>query len=105
MSVASADNSGISSCSLEEDGLPSCGCLDKSMDDTINILKKTIENFSYALNKTVAITKREDVNPKTGIKKYGDVKFADIKNKKYPIDTEEHIRQSWAAICELEKGN
>lgn len=45
-----------------------------------------------------AISKREDVNPKEGKQKYGDVSFADEKNKKYPIDTEEHIRAAWNYI-------
>lgn len=36
--------------------------------------------------------KRNDINPNTGINKYGNVKFADNVNKKYPLDTEEHIR-------------
>jgi hypothetical protein len=30
--------------------------------------------------------------------KYGDVKYADEKNKKYPIDTTEHIRAAWNYI-------
>ncbi len=38
------------------------------------------------------VAQREDANPKEGKKKYGDVRFADPKNKKYPIDTEEHVR-------------
>jgi hypothetical protein len=43
--------------------------------------------------KTVmAIAEREDVSPKEGKSKYGDVKFADEKNKKYPLDTEAHVR-------------
>ena len=33
-----------------------------------------------------------------GEKKYGDVKFADPENSKYPIDTEEHIRAAWNYI-------
>lgn len=45
-----------------------------------------------------AIGKRDDVNPKEGEHQYGDVKFADEKNKKYPIDTEEHIRAAWNYI-------
>ena len=45
-----------------------------------------------------AIAKREDVNPKAGKEKYGNVDFADEKNKKYPIDTEEHIRAAWNYI-------
>ncbi len=34
----------------------------------------------------------------SGEKKYGDVKFADPENGKYPIDTEEHIRAAWNYI-------
>ena len=45
-----------------------------------------------------AIDKREDVNPETGENKYGDVKFADRTNNKYPIDTEEHVRAAWNYI-------
>lgn len=44
------------------------------------------------------VAKREDTDPKEGEHKYGDVKFADEKNKKYPIDTEEHIRAAWNYI-------
>lgn len=42
--------------------------------------------------------KRQDISPDSGIKKYGDVKFADTLNKKYPIDTPEHIRAAWSYI-------
>jgi len=45
-----------------------------------------------------AIEKREDVSPESGKSKYGDVDFADEKNKKYPIDTEDHIRAAWNYI-------
>lgn len=48
-----------------------------------------------------AMSKREDVSPadkKRAEKEYGDVKYADEKNKKYPIDTEEHIRAAWNYI-------
>jgi phage head maturation protease len=44
------------------------------------------------------VAAREDVNPKAGEKEYGDVEFADAKNKKYPIDTEAHIRSAWNYI-------
>ncbi|MFZ0051848.1 MAG: DUF6582 domain-containing protein [Desulfobaccales bacterium] len=47
---------------------------------------------SPAVGKVAA---RADIDPKEGEKKYGDVKFADEKNKKYPIDTEKHIRAAW----------
>lgn len=48
--------------------------------------------------KVEKIAERKDVNPKEGTKKYGKVKFGDPKNKKYPIDTEEHIRAAWNYI-------
>ncbi len=44
------------------------------------------------------IDKREDVNPEAGAREYGDVKFADPTNKKYPIDTPEHIRAAHSYI-------
>jgi hypothetical protein len=44
------------------------------------------------------IDRRKDVNPKQGERDYGDVKFADPVNNKYPIDTEEHIRAAWSYI-------
>ncbi|CAN5628255.1 hypothetical protein BH23CHL4_BH23CHL4_03320 [soil metagenome] len=44
------------------------------------------------------IDRREDVNPKEGIREYGDVQFADPVNHKYPIDNEEHVRAAWSYI-------
>ncbi|MDQ2683878.1 MAG: hypothetical protein M3Y37_10165 [Chloroflexota bacterium] len=44
------------------------------------------------------IDRRDDVNPKSGEREYGDVEFADETNNKYPIDTEEHVRAAWAYI-------
>ena len=44
------------------------------------------------------IDKREDVNPESGEHKYGDVKFADPTNNKYPVDTPEHVRAAWSYI-------
>ena len=44
------------------------------------------------------IEKRDDVNPERGKHEYGDVKFADPTNKKYPVDTPEHIRAAWSYI-------
>lgn len=44
------------------------------------------------------IEKREDVSPKEGEREYGDVEFADPTNKKYPIDTAEHVRAAWSYI-------
>jgi hypothetical protein len=48
--------------------------------------------------KATKIDKREDVNPESGEGKYGDVQFADPTNKKYPIDTPEHVRAAWSYI-------
>ena len=45
-----------------------------------------------------SIDRRDDTNPKEGEHKYGDVKFADTTNKKYPIDTPEHVRAAWNYI-------
>src|ERR671917_154603 len=44
------------------------------------------------------IERRDDVSPKEGVREYGDVEFADSTNKKYPIDTPEHIRAAWSYI-------
>jgi phage I-like protein len=46
----------------------------------------------------MAIEKREDVSPGEGKSKYGDVTFADEKNKKYPLDSETHVRAAWSYI-------
>ena len=44
------------------------------------------------------IERREDVNPKEGLREYGDVEFADPVNHKYPIDSAEHVRAAWSYI-------
>lgn len=44
------------------------------------------------------ISRRDDVSPREGIRDYGNVKFADPVNKKYPIDTKKHIRAAWSYI-------
>lgn len=44
------------------------------------------------------IDRRDDVSPSEGEHKYGDVDFADRTNKKYPIDTPEHVRAAWSYI-------
>lgn len=44
------------------------------------------------------IDRRDDVNPKEGLREYGDVKFADPTNYKYPIDSAEHVRAAWSYI-------
>ena len=47
--------------------------------------------------------KRTDASPKEGKRKYGDVEFADPTNKKYPVDSPEHVRAAWSYINK--KGN
>ena len=42
--------------------------------------------------------KRENIYPEEGLHKYGNVLFADPINKKYPINTPEHIRAAWRYI-------
>jgi len=44
------------------------------------------------------IKRRGDTNPAEGEREYGSVTFADPTNKKYPIDTPEHIRAAWSYI-------
>lgn len=50
------------------------------------------------MNTVEAIEKREDVSPKEGKSQYGDVTFADEKNKKYPLDSETHVKAAWSYI-------
>jgi hypothetical protein len=44
------------------------------------------------MSDAVRIAKREDTSPQEGEHKYGDVSYADEKNKKYPLDTHEHAK-------------
>ncbi len=50
------------------------------------------------------MTDANDVNPDEGAHKYGDVEFADQTNKKYPIDTPEHVRAAWNYINHKDNG-
>jgi len=53
---------------------------------------------SHEKQKSTHIDRRDDVNPKQGEHKYGDVEFADPVNNKYPVDTPEHVRAAWSYI-------
>ena len=44
------------------------------------------------------IQRRQDADPREGLKKYGKATFADPVNKKYPIDTPGRIKAAWAYI-------
>jgi len=59
----------------------------------------TLEQVQALIDAALAkVAARDDVDPKEGKDKYGDVEFADEKNKKYPIDNEKHIRAAWNYI-------
>lgn len=79
--------------------------MEQDEDTTSNLAKlrqamQILTDFiGIEINEVKAIGKREDVNPKAGISEYGDVQFADAKNKKYPIDTPDHIRAAWNYIA------
>ncbi len=42
------------------------------------------------------IKRQSDTDPERGEHEHGDVRFADPTNKKYPVDTPEHIRAAWS---------
>lgn len=65
-------------------------------DSVISLVK--FDNAGAVVDDMSKVAERNDVNPKEGKEKYGNVAFADAKNKKYPIDTEEHIRAAWNYI-------
>ncbi len=44
------------------------------------------------------IQKRDDIDPRDGVRKYGEVEFADPVNNRYPIDTPERVRAAWARV-------
>ncbi len=44
------------------------------------------------------VHKRDDVNPERSEYEHGDVEYADPTNKKYPIDTPEHIRAAHSYV-------
>jgi hypothetical protein len=50
------------------------------------------------------IERREDVEPKDGLREYGDVTFADP-TKKCPIDLPEHVRAAWSYISSRGNAN
>ena len=50
--------------------------------------------LAVAKEMLVKVAERDDTTPKEGESKYGAVKFADEKNKKYPLDTEKHVKSA-----------
>lgn len=69
-------------------------------ETTTDALEKWADGLTDEEAATLAekIARRKDVSPKEGDDKYGAVEFADTTNKKYPIDTAEHIRAAWSYI-------
>jgi hypothetical protein len=47
---------------------------------------------------SIASFAQQPVEQDAGLKKYGNVAFADSVHHKYPIDTDQHIRIAWASI-------
>lgn len=57
-----------------------------------------LENGSFEIFSPGDAAMDAESEKEAGEKKYGDVKFADPENSKYPIDTPEHIRAAWNYI-------
>lgn len=57
---------------------------------------------TFVLDEEAAkVGRRDDVSAadrERALREYGDVDYADEKNKKYPLDTEDHIRAAWTYI-------
>lgn len=79
------------------------------MDELIPTLEKSAADMAMepsaasppkmaAPRRSRKVARRADVNPKSGLHKYGRVQYADPTNKKYPIDTEKHVRAAWDYI-------
>ncbi len=92
--ASKSKNFDFSTCNIIN-GEPDCECLTKTVSSEVEMIKNDIDELLTTIAK---ISKRKDISPKSGEHKYGDVKFADPTNKKYPIDTEEHIRAAWNYI-------
>lgn len=88
-SIKGEISDGLKSGASEEKGKILDDCT-ASLDVAIHHLLDLMEESKGS--EDAAIQKREDVKPQEGEEKYGEVLFADPKNKKYPIDTPDHIR-------------
>lgn len=72
-----------------KDGLSGADLTDDDMDGLLKMADST-----PVLDKFLALAAKSKGAPKP----YGDVKYADPKNGKYPVDTAEHARAAWAYI-------
>lgn len=84
---------------VKADGSEELRKFETSVDDA-EALAKWVETLTDDQRDQLAkIAQRKGVDPKEGEDKYGkDADFADPKNKKYPLDTAEHIRAAWSYI-------
>ena len=64
--------------------------------DTARVAK--MPRVKASKTKSIRSTKSKAANLDPGIKKYGNVAFADPVHHKYPIDNAAHTRGSWSAI-------
>lgn len=72
-----------------------------AIESVASELAERLRNFDNGEMMDKAISRRSDVSDadkKRAVGEYGNVTYADSKNKKYPIDTEEHIRAAWSYI-------
>ena len=66
-----------------------CAAYDPELDEED---EGVTQDAVCGMSVTQDIEQREDVSLKEGVTRYGSVKFADPINKKYPLDTEAHVR-------------
>jgi hypothetical protein len=78
---------------------------DKCLSIPYSIDENGMPNMDFTnMQEVVAVTDHKPVNTtisklfSTSKGEYGDVPYADEKNKKYPIDNEEHCRAAWSYI-------
>lgn len=88
----------IKSLSFTDDGLPADDTTVKLFSVLRQEAKDVLVTYATDADYQEYIDKREDVSPTEGKQRYGDVTFADAKNKKYPVDSEVHIRAAWSYI-------
>lgn len=65
------------------------------IDQGVNSEEKEIDETEDKASKRSDVS---EADKKRAVGEYGDVTYADETNKKYPIDTEEHIRSAWNYI-------
>lgn len=75
--------------------------MENATTDSLNEMLKWISSYFENKSQIEKTAEREDVtdaDKKRAVKEYGDVEYADEKNKKYPLDSEKHIRAAYNYI-------